>query len=190
MLVLGCLVAAVIFVLIVYQVLKVAELVRCVYVVRQIPFVRSSRHLRRAVVREVLAHYPNARTACEIGAGYGGLARYVARGAGLRVTAIENMPFTFFIARVAGALCPANVEYVCADAFKYLDKTRRFDIGLAYLGPGVNDTLVRFRKNVRVLITLDAPITKLKPVRIIDVGHGFTRYGWQRYPHKLFVYQF
>ncbi len=188
--VVGWAIAGVVFAVIVYQVLKAVEYLLCIWRMHQIPFVSSDRILRRGVVREIRANYPDVKTVCEIGAGYGSLARYVARHARVHVVAVENMPFTYIIGRVAGMLRWHDVEYVFADAFKYIGDGRRFDVGVAYLGPGVNDSLVRFRHNFRVLITLDVPIDNVVPVRVVDLGRGHTRYGRNKFPHKLFVYEF
>ena len=156
----------------------------------QIPCVRSSRYLRRAVVSEIQKHFPDATSACDIGAGYGGLARYIARHCNMSVVALENMPFTITIARIFNFITQSRVQIIKCDAFEYLKSSPRFNIGVAYLGPTVNHRLTEYKKQFDVIITLDVPIEKLKPTRIIDVGHGSTRYGRHKYPHKLFVYDF
>jgi len=42
------------------------------------------------VVSEIIKNYPNAKNICEIGAGFGGLARAVARNTNANVYALEN----------------------------------------------------------------------------------------------------
>ena len=172
-----------------YVLMYAIEHIRCIYIKKQIPFVPSADVLRVAVANEICKNYPNAKTICDIGSGYGGLARYVARSGDFTVTALENMPFTFFIARVLSVFSCAKVQNVRCDAFEYLKKYDGvFDVGVAYLGPHVNHRLVDILDKFRVLIVLDAPIPQIKPVRIVDVGHGYTRYGRKVYPHKLFIY--
>ena len=176
-----------------YKLIQNIERLMCVFVRRQIPFVPSERALRRETVREIISHYPHAKTVVEIGAGYGGMARKIARNTGAQVYAIENMPFTFFMLRLLNLLmCARRCTPIRADAFKYLTETKRhFDIGIAYLGPGPNKKLAQFANKFNVIITLDAPIAGLKPTRIVDLSrYGFTRWNGVPYPHMLFIYEF
>ncbi len=190
LLILGWAVAAAIFVTVVYWVFVALEHVRCVYYKRQIPFVPSARIQRRAVVSEIRQHYPHMKTVCEIGSGYGGLARCVARRCKMDVVALENMPFTYFVARLADFIFLSRVQTRQLDAFAHLDTGARYDIGVAYLGPGVNPRLAKYSKNFKVLITLDVPVVGLTPVRVVPLKRGYTRYSGQKYPYKLFVYEF
>ena len=179
-------------VFILYKIIQNIERALCVFRFHQIPFVPSADALRRAVVNEIRAHYPNAKTVMEIGAGYGGLARKIARGTNMTVYAVENMPFSFAVLRIFNHILRVhNCIAVHADAFKYIRKMRRhIDIGIAYLGPGINDKLQPYAKKFRVLITLDAPIRGLKPTRIVDLSrYGATRWNGVIYPHKLFIYE-
>ena len=157
---------------------------------RQIPFVASSTHLRCALVTEIEKHYPNATSLCDIGAGYGGLARFVARNRDMTVVALENMPFTITVARAMNLITRSHVKIIKCDAFSYLESAAHFDIGVAYLGPAVNHRLAEYRNAFDTIITFDVPIDGLRPTRTIDVGHGSTHYGRRKYPHKLFVYDF
>ncbi|MBP5364100.1 MAG: class I SAM-dependent methyltransferase [Alphaproteobacteria bacterium] len=156
----------------------------------QIPCVSSSKYLRHALVKEIEKHFPTATSLCDIGAGYGGLARYVAKHSDMMVVALENMPFTITVARMMNFITRSRVKIIKCDAFKYLKSSPRFDIGVAYLGPNVNPRLAEYKNQFDTIITFDVPIEKLKPTRIIDVGHGATPYGHKKYPHKLFVYDF
>ena len=150
----------------------------------------SSKYLRRALVNEIDKHFPHATSLCDIGAGYGGLARYVAKHRKISVVALENMPFTITVARIINFITRSRVQIIKCDAFEYLKTSPRFDIGVAYLGPNVNHRLAEYVDKFNVIITFDVPIDGLKPTRIIDVGHGNTRYGFHKYPHKLFIYDF
>ena len=157
---------------------------------KQIPFVHSSIYLRRALVAEIKKHFPNATSICDIGAGYGGLARHIARNTSTTVVALENMPFTVTVARITNSLTRSRVQIIKCDAFLYLESSPKFNIGVAYLGPSVNYKLARYKNKFDTIITFDVPIEKLKPTRIINVGHGHTAYGRYKFPHKLFVYDF
>ena len=130
--------------------------------------------------------YKNVHSVCEIGAGYGVLARYVARKCDVSVTALENVWFTYFIASICRILPGGNkVRNVCADAFEYLKgENVHFNIGIAYLCPEVNDCLMDFMDKFDVLILLDFPTSGVAPVRVVDVGHGFTRFNNKKYPHQ------
>ncbi len=172
-----------------YIVIYGAEYIWCI-AHNQIPFVASSKYLRRAIVNEIQKHFPNATSVVDIGAGYGGLARYIAHNSDMTVVALENMPFTIIIARVMNFITQSHVQIIKCDAFEYLKSAPRFDIGIAYLGPNVNYRLAEYTNKFDAIITFDVPIKKLTPTHILDVGHGFTRYGRHKYPHKLFIYDF
>lgn len=174
-----------------YLIFRLVEYWWCPIVKKQIPYVASDKKLRRAVAWYIQNHCPKAKTVCEIGAGYGWLARYVGRCCNVSVVALENMPFTYMLAKVF-QIFPGGrwVSWVWCDAFDYLKKNKqKFDVGVAYLGPGVNDRLVDVLDRFGVLIVLDVPITGKKPFRVIELGGGFTRYGRLKFPHKLFIYK-
>ena len=172
-----------------YIIISRSEYIWCVFH-HQIPYVASSIYLRRALITEIRKHYPNATTICDIGAGYGGLARYISRHTNMSVVALENMPFTITVARTINFITRSHVTIIKCDAFEYIKSSPRFDIGVAYLGPSVNHRLAELKGKLDVIITFDVPIPKLKPTRTIDVGHGVTHYGRKVFPHKLFVYDF
>lgn len=181
------------WIFITYKVIQNIERFACVFVRGQIPFVPSERILRKETVREILTHWPHAKTVVEIGAGYGGMARKIARQTGAKVYAIENMPFTFFMLRTLNLLTRTHgCTAIRADAFKYLAQPKQhFDVGIAYLGPGPNKKLKQFSHKFNAIITLDAPIAGLVPTRTVDLSrYGFTRWDRVPYPHMLFIYEF
>ncbi len=180
---------AIVTIFVVYLFVKNIELAICAGR-RNVPFVPSANIMRRAVADEIRTHYPNAKTVCDIGSGYGGLTRHVARDVGIKCVGLENMPFTAAVGYILDCISGTDSKTIWCDAFRYLDSGVRFDIGVAYLGPWVNNGLTAFSKNFDVLITLDVPVARLTPVRVIDIEHGYTRYGRTKYPHKLFVYEF
>ncbi len=175
-----------------YWLVRSVEYICAAVFKRQIPFVASDIKLRMAVVNEIKNNYPECKTLCEIGSGYGGMARMVARHCNMRVWALENMPFTYAVARVADVMfCARNVKTLRVDAFKWLaEYDAVFDIGVAYLGPGVNDRLLNYRDKFKVLFVLDVPISDVVPTRVVEIGGGHTRFGRKKYPHRLFVYEF
>lgn len=156
----------------------------------QIPFVPSNKDLRNAVIKEIKTHYPNIKTACDIGSGYGGLAREIANKFNVRVWALENMPFSAFISKMMDMITGTKSKTILCDAFEYIKKSDGFDIAVAYLGPSVNPRLIELKPKVRVLITLDVPVMGLDAIRTIDLSNGATMYGREKYPHRLFVYEF
>lgn len=165
------------------------EYIWCVFH-NQIPCVSSSIYLRRALITEINKHFSKSTSVCDIGAGYGGLARYISRNTNTSVAALENMPFTITVARAMNFITRSRVQIINCDAFEYLKTSPRFNIGVAYLGPSVNYKLAKYKEKFDAIITFDVPIEKLKPTRVINVGHGATHYGRHKFPHKLFVYDF
>lgn len=164
-----------------------AEYIWCMFH-NQIPCVSSSKYLRRALITEINKHFPDAISICDIGAGHGGLARYIARHSAMSVVALENMPFTITVARIMNFITRSRVKIIKCNAFEYLKTSPRFNIGVAYLGPSVNHRLAELTKTFDMIITFDVPIPTMKPTRTVDVGHGTTQYGRHKFPHKLFVY--
>lgn len=155
----------------------------------QVPLVPSDKRLRAAVVREISAHYPNMKTACEAGSGYGGLARKIARECGVRVTALEKTTVAALVSKIADIITRSNSRTVWRDAFEYIEESDGFDIAVAYMGPEATRRLAGMKGKFRVLITLDFPVAGLAAKRAIDLKNGWTRYGRKKYPHKLFIYE-
>lgn len=179
---------AVITVLVLYWFIASVEHVIC-HIRRQIPLVPSTHGLRRAVITEIQTHYPQMRTACDIGSGYGGLARMIARQCNMDVVGLENMPFAAMVSNVADRITRTRSKTVWCDAFEYLAGTNRVDIAVAYMGPGFNEELYKYADKFQVLITMVIPAEGLTPTRVITLPHGYTRYSGKKYPHKLFVYE-
>lgn len=170
--------------------LKVFDCFVC-HAKKQIPFVPSGKRMRRALVAEIQKHYPQYKTAVDIGAGDCGLARLIARDCNMHVTAIENTALSITLARIKNYIHSAkNVKLVTADAFEYLAKTRKkYDIGIAYLGPSVNGNLINVAGQFRVLITLAVPIPGIKPTRVLKRVGGCTTYGRKWYVNNIYVYE-
>lgn len=57
------------------------------------------------------------------------------------------------------------------------------------MSPEVNQSLMDYLDKFDVLISVDFEMTKLQPVRVIDVGNGYTTYAGKKYPHRLYVYE-
>ena len=161
------------------------------FFMHQPPFVPSVNKLRKAAVEYIVEFYPNAKNIVEIGSGYGGFAREVAKNTNANVIGIENMPMAALVSFCADLFSKTKSKTVWCDAFDYLDKTDIcFDVGLAYLGPDLTPELKKFSKKIKVLISLDFEIPELNPVKVIDLKCGYTIYNRVRYPHKLFIYEF
>ena len=56
------------------------------------PFVPANSIERAAVAQQINMFYPHAKTVLELGSGYGGLARYIARHTSAHVVGVERMP--------------------------------------------------------------------------------------------------
>ncbi len=165
----------------------------CADIRHQPPLVSSARHLRRNTIEQIVKYYNKSKNICEIGSGFGGLARAVAKQTKANVYALENMPFSAFISKTCDLLsgCKNNHTIWC-DAFEYLAKTnKKFDVAIAYLGPTSTGKIQKYKNKVRVLISLAFEIKDLEPARVIDLSeYGFTVYNKIKYPHKLFIYEF
>ena len=70
------------------------------------------------------------------------------------------------------------VEFPAADEYKPTD-----------MSPEVNQSLMDYLDKFDVLISVDFEIPDISPVRVIDVGNGYTRYAGKKYPHRLYVYE-
>ena len=181
----------IIFVYDIYIGAKFFEYVYCVNIKHQPPLVASASCLRQATVEQIVKYYNKSKNICEIGSGFGGLARAVAKQTKANVYALENMPFSAFVSKLCDLLSGCkNNHTIWGDAFKFLDKTnKKFDVAIAYLGPTLTPNIQQYKSKIRVLISLDFEIKGLKPVRIIDMSkNGCTVYNKIEYSHKLFVY--
>ena len=175
-----------------YLGIKLFEYIYCASIRHQPPLVASNNYERQLVVEQIKTKYPKAKNICEIGSGFGGLARAIARNTKANVCALENMPFSAFVSRTADRLshCKNNKTIWC-DAFAYLDNTdMKFDVAIAYLGPTATPMIQKYKDKIKVLISLDFEIKNLKPKHVIDMGHGYTIYKRIKYPHRLFIYEF
>lgn len=175
-----------------YLGIKFIEFVYCANIVRQPPFVASSDTMRQYAIKQILTKYKKAKNICEVGSGFGGLARAIAFNTNANVYALENMPFSALVSKIADykSKCKNNKTIWC-DAFKYLKNTDiKFDVAVAYLNPTFTSKLYDYRNKFNVLISIDFEIQGTKPTKIIDIGYGYTTYMGTRYPHKLFIYEF
>lgn len=165
------------------------EHVMCIYIYKQVPFVMTPKITQKLLVKEIQKHYSKAKLICEIGSGYGIMARFIAKKTGAKVIALENMPISAFFSKVAD-LFQKNSKTIKCNAFDYLDKTKQtFDIGIAYLSPHDSNKLLKYKNKIKTLITLDFAIDNMTPTQIINVGHGYTYYNHKPYPHKIYIYK-
>lgn len=166
------------------------EYLICVCIHHQPPFVSTEKSTQKAIIQEIKKHYPQATKICEIGSGYGQMARFIGRKTGAKVIALENMPISVLISKTLD-LFQTNSKTIKCDAFEFLDTTKqKFDIGIAYLSPKYSDKLLKYKNKFKVLITIDFAISKLPPTKTINSGHGNTIFNGKKYPHKLFIYEF
>lgn len=103
---------------------KFFEYVYCANIKHQPPLVASNKYERQLVVEQIKTKYPKAKNICEIGAGFGGLARTIARNTKANVYALENMPFSAFVSKLSDILLRCkNNHTIFSDAFEYLKTT-------------------------------------------------------------------
>ena len=155
------------------------------------PFVPANSIERAAVAQQINMFYPHAKTVLELGSGYGGLVRYIARHTSAHVVGVERMPGTALISWVLDKLYRGNSRTVWGNIYQYLEYMHgQADIAVAYMGPEVMAGLVRYANKFNVLISVDFEIPEIKTVRVVDVCDGCTRYRGKKYPHRLFIYEF
>ena len=167
------------------------EYLFCAFIRHQPPYVVSHKRLRRAVVKELQKNYPNARRVCEIGAGYGTLARQISKDAGRDVLALENMPFSALVCWVRGFIWPGRYKTKWCDAIDFLKNTdQHFDAAVAYLGPMFISRLMDCAGRFDVLLSLDFELPGMRATRVIDGIGGYTIYNRKKYPHRVYIYEF
>ena len=173
---------------IVFALFKLIEYLVCVYIKDQPPMVASLKIMRKILVQELKKHYKDVKVICEIGCGFGGMTHYIARKTKANVIGLENMPMSVFIAKMFSF--NKRVKIIYCDAFEYLEKTdKKIDVAVAYLSPRTNPKLLKYSDKIKVLMSFDFPVLGIKPVRTINIGHGYTRINRKKFPHKLFVYE-
>ncbi len=168
-------------------------MVKCIgrFARRNVPFVPSYSGLRDLVVAEINTHYSDAKYICEMGAGYGALARKIARETGGRVIALENVPYYAGVSKIMDVFVGKNVKTICTDAYKYLDRAdKKFDVIVAYMGPECTARLHQYSHMANVIISMDFPMRDVPATRSVPLGRGATIYKGKRYPHMLYVYEF
>jgi hypothetical protein len=174
-----------------FLIFKFVEYVYCANILKQPPMVSCIKSERRIITKEICDNYKNAKNICDMGSGFGGLVRSVARCTNADVYGIENMLFSVLVSRFLNLFCPKKITIIYSDIFKFMDKPDVFfDIVIAYLGPKTTPMLEKYKNKIGVLITVDFEIEKLSPTRTVDIGHGYTIYKRKKYPHKLYIYEF
>ena len=182
---------AIIFIVDCYLIIRFIERVYCTCIAKQPPMVATNNKLRQAVVSEINTHYKNAKNICDFGSGFGGLARFIANNTKATVYGLENMPFSVCVSKITDLVRHTKNKTIWTNGFEYMDKTNVFfDVVVAYLGPDAVQKLSKYKNKMRVLILIDFQLKSIKPIRVINVGSGFTRYGGKLYPNKLFIYEF
>jgi hypothetical protein len=147
----------------------------------------SAKPLRIAVARQIKKYYSNAETILDIGSGWGGMSRFLARQfPDKKVTGIELMLMPFTYSKITNWICcVGNVRFVRANAFKFLRKSENnFDIGVAYLLTPAMAELSDFHDKLGAVLALDFPFPNIKPTRKINL-HYKDCLG----EHWLYVYE-
>lgn len=163
-----------------------------VFIRPQVPFVPSARAMRKMVANDINKYYPDAKFIVEVGSGMGGVLRYIARHTHVcNIVGLENMPFDVIVSRILGIFVGRRVRTIWCDAYDWLAKTGlHIDIAVAYMGPKHTSALARYKNKIDVVISIDFEIDGMSPVRVVDLGHGYTVFNNKKYPHRLYVYEF
>jgi len=156
---------------------------------RQAPEIPSGSKLRAAIVKEIRSYYKNAKTAIDIGACYGGMARYVAQSfPKMQVHGVEKMPVPYLISRVLKFFRgPENMHLHFGDGIRFLKKSEKFDIGITWLLSCMMGRVETVSDRVGVLLVLDFPMPNRKPTRVVELHTSMLlRRGFK---HKLYIYE-
>lgn len=172
--------------------LKLIEYIYCASVLHIPPFVASIKKQRCMVADIINTHYSDAKNIVDVGSGFGGLMRYLARHTNANVYGVECMPFCAYVSRFLDMIWfrKNHIKTIKCDVFEYLrDTDIVFDVMVAYFGPCYTDKLLKYSDRFRVLVSIDFAVENRTPKYVIDCGSGYTRYLNVLYPHKIFVYE-
>lgn len=173
----------------IYALIYMIEYLMAIFVRHQPPYVATNKNSQKKLAQYINTNYPNAKNICEVGSGYGRLARYIGKHTNANVIGLENMPISAFISKVADLFQTQSKTIKC-DAFEYLKNTdKTFDIAVAYLSPRHMAKLFKMKNKFKVLISLDFEIANQRPTKTIDLGPGYTLLNQKKYPHKMFIYE-
>lgn len=148
------------------------------------PEVPSSSKLRTSVVKQIPIEFPNVKTIVDIGSGWGGMARLIAKSnPDAKVIGLEIMPSPFVYSKIRGVFIK-NLKFVFGNAFKYFAKSdEKFDVGIAYLLTPEMKNVENFLSRFAVLFALDFPLPDIEPAKKIKLHRD--SFG----QHYLYVYK-
>ena len=173
----------------IYALIYLIEYLVAIFVHHQPPYVATGTNSQKKLVQYINKNYPNAKNICEVGSGYGRLARYIGKHTKANVIGLENMPISALISKFADLFQNKSKTIKC-DAFEYLKNTdKKFDIAVAYLSPRHATKLFKLKNKFKVLISLDFEVANQKPTKTINLGPGYTSLNHKKYPHKMFIYE-
>ncbi len=151
---------------------------------RVAPEVPSTKYMRGAVLDAINKEMPGVKSIVDIGSGWGGMVRMLARRfPNASVTGIEIMPTPYVCSWLSVAFYK-NVKIVFGNAFKYLGAMNgKADVGIAYLLTPMMHDVERYLPKFKILMVLDFPLPNTKPVRKVKLHRD--RLG----QHWLYIYK-
>lgn len=148
------------------------------------PVFPSSRKLRKIVAREIRKNYKNSKSILDIGSGFGGLARKIAHeNPQHHVYAVEQIFLLVVISQLLNIFSRRKVKFFHVDVFEFIKKSRKFDIGVAYLFPPMMPQIKEIRTKFDILIILDFPLPNVKFSRKIEIDQG------KLSQHTVYIYE-
>ncbi|MCL1892502.1 MAG: class I SAM-dependent methyltransferase [Alphaproteobacteria bacterium] len=145
------------------------------------PSLASQNKLREAALQQIARDSSDAKTIIDIGSGWGGLAREIARRfPNARVYGAELFPMPYLYSKLRGIFFK-NTKFVLGNAFKFM-KNQNFDIGITYLLPEQMAQVQEYHKHFKMLIVIDFPLPDAQPVRKIKLHRDILGQHW------IFVY--
>ena len=146
------------------------------------PPVPSVKKLRDSVVKQIMIEIPDAKTILDVGSGWGGMTRRIAKEFPCaKVSGVEIMPTPYVYSIIMGAFFK-NIKYFFGDAYKFL-KNKKFDVGVAYLLTSAMKNVEKYKSNFKFLFILDFPLPKTSPYKKIKLHKDFLGQHW------LYVYK-
>ncbi|MCL2018039.1 MAG: class I SAM-dependent methyltransferase [Alphaproteobacteria bacterium] len=151
---------------------------------RTAPQLPSQKKLRDAVIGEINSCYPNEHTIMDIGSGWGGMVRRIARKfPKMRVTGIELMPLAFCCSWLSWLILgPKNARFMMGNAIKCISNGMSADIAICYSGTSLMKEFAPLADKFKIVLALDFPLPGHVPVRTIKLHKDHLG------QHMLYVY--
>jgi len=151
---------------------------------KKIPPVPSGDKMRNAVIGEIVKNYPNVKSIIDIGSGWGGFVRKIAKDIpGAKVTGVEVVHSPYIVSKITQIIFgPKNCEFVRKNAFEYI-KDKKFDMAVCYLSTMNMKEFESYRDRFKIVIAIDFEFSNIKPSRVIKIHKDIMG------DHSIYIYE-